>query len=156
MKVHYVLQGKILNTHKIKNKLSFLIKIIIYSEKLHINFLQTLGSYEYQESRSKLYWHLGYVYAKSDCLFSDSQPNYSIQYLHSPISYVKYTLKQRQMFITLLVLLRLWRAQCTVLSSSSTIPIMWLLFFLCTKWFHILTTKSILVSVCFSHSIFGK
>lgn len=78
MKIQCALQGTILNTHKIKNKWGFLIKIIIYPEKLHISFLKPWANYVYQQSRSKLYWYLRYVYAKYACLFSDSQPNYSV------------------------------------------------------------------------------
>lgn len=86
MKIQCALQENILNTYKTKNKSGFLIKIIIYPEKLHVNSLKPSASYVYQQSRSKLYWYLGYVYVQSVCPFSDSQPNYSVQDLHSPIS----------------------------------------------------------------------
>lgn len=72
------LQGTILNIQKIKNKWGFLIKIIIYPEKLHISFLKPWANYVYQQSRSKPYWYLRYGHAKYACLFSDSQPNYSV------------------------------------------------------------------------------
>lgn len=66
MKIHYVPQGKILNTPQKKNKSGFLIKIIIYPETLHLNSLKSSASSVDQQTRSKLYWCPAYVCA--ECL----------------------------------------------------------------------------------------